>query len=361
MKIFMRDAGNTLADILLWLPLAPVPVFTPRLLHILELGVPTYPTQDSFVLLKRYAATLQLLAASETVWRRAPAAFAWLGQRVTDRVVDRSDVEGVAEHLTARKAAGDDAVTAILAASLLEKFDAGELTAAVVDEFVPFVETVARYTGAPWMANRVFADDIMEDHAAAGADLCVRVGADAEVVAAEGDAGARAPAALALLRGATQRFLRLYEASIMRLLQAASRIGDTVPQKFFGDLASPVDRVPASDVVHIAVRASVRRTREFISDVRSTATGGVSAVAHAAPDADDTGHDDCLPTVEELDAYLAFVGYHADDEDALAASVARMQIATHIAEPVEAVPGIAVVPDVDHGVPEDEDVDVVGV
>jgi hypothetical protein len=195
----------------------------------------------------------------------------------------------------------------------------------------------------------VFADDIMEEHSANGSALCAEIGTVVDRALEDVDY----TAVLGVVQHYTLKFLRLYEVSIMRMLQEASKLGDTIPLKYFGDLASPADRVPDAGEVHLSVRDSVRKAREFLADVRNETMDLGVAVAHNAPaaeessktDADavaDDAHNDCVPTVEELDAYLAFVNYHASDENALANAVARIQTAVHVVEPKEIVEGISV-------------------
>lgn len=347
-KLFMRDAANSIADILMWMPIIPIPVFTPKLLNLIMLGTPSYPTQDSFQLLKTYIAVLQLFNAGETVHKRGRAAFEWLCQRIEDNSVTRDDVTRIADNVTFKHETEDTVRADVLRLSLLQKFDADELTVESAAEFIPFVATVARYDGAEWApSDRVFADDIMEEHSSSGSELCAEVG----VVVDRALEAFDATIILGIVQHYTLMFLRLYEASIMRMLQEASKLGDTIPLKYFGDLASPADRIPDASEVHLSVRESVRKAREFLADVRNETMDLGVTVAHNAPaesnktDTDelaDAAHNDCVPTVEELYAYLAFVNYHASDENALVNAVARIQTAVHVVEPKEIVEGISV-------------------
>ena len=346
-KYYMRDEANTFADILMFAPIMPIPVFTPKLLNALMLGTPTFPTQDSFQLLKTYMAVLQLLRGSVTTRSRARDAVEWLCNRTEEHSITREDVARFTDNATFRCSIDDPTAADVLRMSVVQKFDAGELDDVDgIREFLPYIATVARYDGAGWApAGRVFADDVMEEHAEQGIALCAEVGAIVERALATDPIDYTA--VLGVVQHYTLRFLRLYETSIMRMLEEASKIGATVPRMYFGDLASPIDRVPAPEEVHISVRDSVRKAREFLTQVRNETLDLGVAVAHnparepeTAPT--DVEHNDCVPSIEELSAFISFVNYHADDEATFANSVARMQAAVHVVEPKELVEGLSV-------------------
>lgn len=351
MKSFMRDMANTFADILMFTPIIPIPVYTPKLLNLLMLGTPSPPTQDSFQLLKTYMAVVHLLLAGDSTRKRSRSAIDWLCTRVEDRSLTRTDVERFAAHVQFRCAVDDPDADDVLRRSLLLKFDAGDL--ADVDSiraFAPFIATVHRYDGAGWMGGgRVFGEDVMEEHTERGITLCEEVG---DVV---DRALAADPIAYTEVFGVVQiytlRFLHLYETTIMRLLEEASIIGATIPRKYFDGLSSPTDRVPEPAEAHLIVCASVRAAREFLTVVRNETLDLGVQVVHNTPKPDvvlkrqtteDNAHNDCVPTVQELHAYLAFVNYHADDASVFAESVARMQQAVHSVVANELIEGISV-------------------
>jgi hypothetical protein len=353
LKKYMRDAANSLSDILLWMPLINVPVFTPKLQQLLMVDTPTWPTQDSFQQLRTYIAVLKLLTHSETTRTRGREALDWLATRVEDRTVAREDIACIFEHASFKPQPraidevgeddddGGEMWVRQMYHDHLRNFDDRTYASEHIDELYTTVLTVERYDGAPWVKQDiVFAEDIMEEHVAAGQQLCAEVGGAIDQIEDQTDAAA----ILGVVMTYTVRLLRLYEVAIMRVLSHASLIGDTIPEKYFGELASKTDVLPEPGEVHVAVRKLVRSGREEITKVRAEAIGVDIPPPNSVHESDeDNAHADVVPSIEELYFYVHdFLNYNANEESDLVEVVERMQNAVHITEPAPIVEGMSV-------------------
>lgn len=331
LQMYMRDNANTLTDILMTLPLIPIPVMTPRLLNFIMLDTPTFPTQDSYNLLKIYISVLQLIFHGETVRRRTKTALGWLAGRLEDKTLQRDDVLAVANHMRFRCEIDDPAAADLLRNSFVQKFDMSEFSEAAIWEYSTYLSTVIPYDGAAWAAldRGVFADEVMDQHNAAGQNLCMAVGQQLDMAKDH-------KAVLEIVQDATARTLRLYEASILRLLSHAAFV-DTIPECYFGDMCSKLDAaIVKDDDVHMDVREKVLESRKHITKVRSEAfTGDVRDVSHLVG-------TPCIPSTEEFNAYMAFINYNAEEPEDLAAAMARMQAVAHVVEPKEIIEGVSI-------------------
>ena len=356
LKKYMRDNANSLSDILLWLPLINIPVFTPKLQMLLMLDTPTWPTQDSFQQLRTYIAVLHIIYRSETVSKCRDAALNWLSDRVEARTVTRDDIELVManavfkDDIVYEEDEGGEVEKRVerLRWEPMAKFDESQLTVDDIDSLHEHILTVVKYEGAAWAPEgRVFGEDVMAEHIKAGQLLCEDVGIQLDQVVNEHDTVTM----FSIVRNYTLRFLRLYEASIMRLLSQASLIGDTIPQKYFGGLCSPEKLTPDADDVHVTVRKTVRAAREEISQARAEAMCR-AAPAPATIVENRAGYEGCNvakslihdvePSHEELVSYFAFVNFYAQDEHDLVEVMERLQKSMHIVEPAEVVEGMSV-------------------
>lgn len=330
LKKYMRDSANSLSDILLWMPLLNIPVFTPKLLTLIMLGTPTWPTQDSFLLLRTYIAVMKILMYAETTRTRKNVALNWLSDRFKSKMLSREDLEAFLDRMVLKvdpnKADAEDVIAwhQEISRYQLERFDEEEYSEDLINDLHKAVRTTTDDAHMPWHTDAVCAEDIMEEHTTAGTRLCEEIGQAMEACNFYVDE-------LEVMNRYTARMLRLYEVAIMRLLSHASVVGPTIPDELFGELASKEDVWPTQADVHFAVAKQVREGRAEITRIRAEAMGKTAPATR-----------DIFPSSEEMTFFAKeFVNYHADEEQDLVEVIQRMQDSVHISEPAPIVEDVS--------------------
>jgi len=372
-----EDFSNTLRDVMLFLPLLPVAVYTSTLFLALT-GVPHPRTSSSFAVLRTYILAIFMIKnSSSTVQSRRDAAVEWVTKKlkfrnrkrsVIKRLVDavnaakvassermikdvslRHHRDAAAEDASDEASAADAASNAAAAAAtesthetspetdpaldinmLLTLYDARKLTLKTAAPILANVRDVAAVPGAePWRKLRktVYPEDVLDAHTALLEKL-------SDQACVEFEASTSDQAMFALIYKFTFSILNVYEVTIVRMLSETMFAPGVINMAFKNELPTHA-KAPPVDQYHPVIVPVIRdelcgvsEARDFClrGGVHATYSAPVPSDASASASASAAGDDDWLNAETRAALVYHDAGAHHSTAtwEAYSAEVARL-------------------------------------
>ena len=306
---------NSNDDILLWFPLINIPVFTPTLLMLLT-GEALAPTSDSFSIFRIYQISIHFLTHVDFTISRRTSCLNWLCSRLQSGRLQRDDIVLFANNV----AVADGQKEFFNPNDLIKKFDEKTLCLEDIDRLQSeYVSNINKY-GAGWSKDKVFREDVIEEHTQDLQDLTEELYTRIESVMKCDDASQRQEGVLSVLFMMTVKFLHRYEISIMRLFWEASS-KKSIPNGYWASLVTKTEQ-PLQTEVNAEVEECIIKNRQEITQLRDQEIRDIHSTdwrkAFDQPRS-------AMPTPSEVFSYLQFLAFNPQTHEETRKVVARLK------------------------------------
>ncbi len=311
----MLEHKNSIDDILIWIPLLNVPVYTSFLILLLT-GKSATTTSDSFTMLQEYILIMKFLSHVDFIRSRKDICLTWLSNRLKSGLLTKQDLERFSENAIVY----EKDVNLFNPYDLILKFEQNKLTLDNIGQLKSkYIEDVKRYeTG--WSKDRVFREDIIEEFTDQKQELTrelySRINKENEVATQENDYDTY----IKVIYSMTFKFLHCYEIFIMKMCQEASTT-ITIPNKYWQNLMTRQQK-PLLEHINEKVKQSIIEKRKKMTKLRDEQ---IRKITSETPAINLEGKETVLPSSFEIFSYLQFLNYYAETNEDLKQTVQNLK------------------------------------
>ena len=314
---YFKDSLNSTDDIIMWMPLINLPVFTSKFLLLLS-GEKLYMISDSFFVIRYYITMIKMLLHVDFTRSRKRTAILWLKNRFQNRIITRKDLEDFSSF----SVICEDKKQLFSCSDLIIKFDERILQVEDFERLHEYIEDVHLYKSG-WSKDRIFREDIVKEHSKDKEEIVEELCSKIEKLNSENVNNTFYDELMQIIYCISFKLIHSYEIIIMRLYHEGC-LFPCFPKEYRMNLLTKVE-MPDNSKIDSQFREIISKSRNEIMYLRNKYIINLEVSEQLLNNEYENNYISALPSVSELEQYLLFLKYDAKTEEDLRLIVTQLK------------------------------------